>query len=201
MKRFFDIIFSAFAILLFFPFMLLISAVIFLDDGFPVVFRQDRIGKDGKIFKIRKFRTMKKGTRNAATRDLKEFHECVTRSGRFIRRSSIDELLQLFNILEGSMSFIGPRPLIPEEIGIHELRTEAGVYKVRPGMTGLAQVSGRDNITHEEKVKYDIEYVENMSVHYDIIIIIKTLKAVLKGENVVEGEGCDEKEDNAIAGS
>ena len=192
-KRFFDIIFSAAAIIVLLPFMGIVCAVIYLDDGRPVVFRQDRVGKDGKIFKVKKFRTMKNGTRNAATHELTEAHAVITRSGRFIRKTSIDEIPQLFNILEGTMSFVGPRPLIPEEKGIHELRTACGVYKVCPGMTGLAQISGRDMITHEEKVRFDKEYVENCSVLYDMKIILKTIKTVIKGENIAEGGQAKEK--------
>lgn len=187
MKRFFDIVCSMIAIVLFFPLMVIIGMVIFFDDGFPVVFKQNRVGKDGKLFKVKKFRTMKNGTPNRATEHLENSHHYILRSGRFIRRTSIDELLQLFNILEGTMSFVGPRPLIPEEIGIHELRTQLGVYKVRPGMTGLAQVNGRDMISHEEKVKFDKEYVEKCCVLYDIKIIFQTIKTVLKGENIAEG--------------
>lgn len=193
LKRFFDIIFSAGAVLVLLPFMGIVCAVIFIDDGCPVIFKQDRVGKDGKLFKVKKFRTMKNGTRNAATRELTEADDVITRSGRFIRKTSIDELPQLFNILEGSMSFVGPRPLIPEEKGIHELRLACGVYKVCPGMTGLAQISGRDMISHEEKVKFDKEYVENISVIYDIKIIIKTIKTVIKGENIAEGSETNEK--------
>lgn len=186
-KRFFDIVFSAAAIIVLLPFMGIICAVIYLDDGCPVIFKQDRVGKDGKIFKVKKFRTMINGTRNTATIDLKEANDVITRSGRFIRKTSIDELPQLFNILEGTMSFVGPRPLIPQEKGIHELRLACGVYRVCPGMTGLAQISGRDMISHEEKVRFDKEYVDNISVLNDIKIVAKTVKTVIKGENVVEG--------------
>ena len=186
-KRFFDIVFSTAAIIALLPVMGFVCAVIFLDDGTPVIFKQDRVGKDGKLFKVKKFRTMKNGTRNAATHELIEADRCITRSGRFIRKTSIDEIPQLFNILEGTMSFVGPRPLIPQEKGIHELRLACGVYSVCPGMTGLAQISGRDMISHEEKVKFDKEYVDNISVLYDLKIIAKTVKTVIKGENVVEG--------------
>lgn len=187
-KRFFDIVFSAAAIIVLLPLMGIVCAVIFLDDGCPVIFKQDRVGKCGKIFKVKKFRTMKNGTRTAATSELTEASRCITRSGRFIRKTSIDELPQLFNILEGTMSFVGPRPLIPQEKNIHELRLACGVYNVCPGMTGLAQISGRDMISHEEKVKFDKEYVDNIGIFYDLKIIAKTVKTVLKGENVVEGD-------------
>ncbi|HZK39818.1 MAG TPA: sugar transferase [Clostridia bacterium] len=186
-KRIFDLVFSATAIVALLPVMGLVCLVIYADDGSPVVFKQNRVGKNGKLFKVKKFRTMKNGTRNAATKDLEDSHRYILRCGRFIRRTSLDELPQLFNILEGTMSFVGPRPLIPEETHMHSMRTAYGVYKVCPGMTGLAQVSGRDMITDERKAELDKEYVENMSLFNDIKIILMTAKAVLKGENVAEG--------------
>lgn len=185
-KRLFDVVFSATAIVVFLPLMGLVCLIVYIDDGSPVVFKQDRVGKDGKLFKVKKIRTMKVGTRNAATKDLKDPHRYILRCGRFIRHTSLDELPQLFNILEGTMSFVGPRPLIPEEVHMHKMRTAYGVYKVRPGMTGLAQVSGRDMITDERKAELDKEYVDNMSILNDIKIILMTAKAVLKGENVSE---------------
>lgn len=199
-KRLFDIIFSTAAILVSLPFMGIVCAVIFLDDGGPVVFKQDRVGKDGKLFKLKKFRTMKNGTRSVATKDLVDLHKYLTRCGRFLRRTSIDELPQLFNILEGTMSFVGPRPLIPAEAHMHEMRTAYDVYKVCPGMTGLAQVSGRDTITDEKKAELDKEYVDNMSVLQDIKILLMTFRAVLKGENVSEGGNKDHPEKHAGEG-
>lgn len=109
------------------------------------------MGKDNKLFYVYKFRTMHCNTRNVATDELTESVNCITKSGRFLRKTSLDELPQLFNILSGSMSFVGPRPLIPEEKEIRALRREYGVYSVRPGMTGLAQVNGRDKLSIEEK--------------------------------------------------
>jgi len=193
MKRFLDIFFSALAIVFLSPLLLAISIVVLIDDGFPIVFKQDRVGKDGKYFKVRKFRTMKKGTRNAPTAELKEAEACITHSGRFLRRTSLDELVQLINIFEGTMSFIGPRPLIPEEKEIDTLRKKYNVYCVRPGMTGWAQINGRDSLTDEEKAKYDKEYVENQSLLFDFKILSKTFGTVLKGENIVEGSEKKEK--------
>jgi len=186
-KRFFDIVFSAAAIVFLLPFMALVSIIILFDDGRPVIFRQERVGKDGSKFEVKKFRTMKNGTRTAPTKELKESDHCITRCGRLIRKTSIDEIPQLFNIFEGTMSFVGPRPLIPQESNIHEMRNSCGVYRVRPGMTGLAQVCGRDTIDDYKKVELDKEYVDNMCVCNDIKIIIRTFKAVLKGENITEG--------------
>lgn len=187
MKRFFDIVFSATAIIVLLPVMGIVCAVIYLDDGSPVVFKQERVGKNGKHFKVKKFRTMKNGTLNVAKKDLADSHRHILRCGRFIRQASIDEIPQLFNILEGTMSFVGPRPLIPQEVHMHSMRNAYGVYKICPGMTGLAQVSGRDTITDERKAELDKEYVDNMCLLTDIKILIMTVKAVLKGENVHEG--------------
>lgn len=187
MKRFFDAVFSALAILFLLPLLFTVSLIVLIDDGCPVIFRQKRVGKNGKLFEIRKFRTMKKGTRNAPTGKLHESGECITRSGRFLRKTSLDELIQLFNILDGTMSFVGPRPLIPEEKEIDELRKNYNVYRVRPGMTGWAQINGRDSVSDEEKALLDREYVENQSILFDIKILLKTFGTVLKGENIVEG--------------
>ena len=126
-------------------------------------------------------------TRNVATDELTESVNCITKSGRFLRKTSLDELPQLFNILSGSMSFVGPRPLIPAEKEIRALRREYGVYSVRPGMTGLAQVNGRDKLSIEEKALFDKEYVDKQSLWLDIKIMFKTVKVVLCREGISEG--------------
>lgn len=201
MKRFLDVIFSIIAIIIASPLLLVISIIILIDDGRPIIFKQDRVGQAGKLFKIRKFRTMKKGTRNAPTAHLNEAEECITRSGRFLRKTSLDELVQLFNILDGTMSLIGPRPLIPEEKEIHVLREKYGVYKVKPGMTGLAQVNGRDSLSVEDKALFDKDYVENQSLLFDLKILFKTISTVLKGENIVEGGHSSGTNGNASSGN
>lgn len=187
MKRFFDVVISLFGLIILSPLLLLTAVVIFIDDGLPVVFRQERVGKDSKHFTIYKFRTMKKDTRSAATGELHESDEQITKSGRILRKTSVDELLQLVNVLNGTMSIVGPRPLIPEEEEIHALREQYGVYKVRPGVTGWAQVNGRDALDDETKALYDKEYVEKQSIVFDIKILIKTVMVVLKRENITEG--------------
>lgn len=187
MKRFFDIVASLICIIMLVPVFAVVSLIVLLDDGAPVMFRQQRVGRGGKLFNVYKFRTMKKNTRNAATAELAESGEQITKCGRFLRKTSLDELPQVFNILGGSMSFVGPRPLIPDEKEIHDLRTKYGVYSVRPGMTGLAQVSGRDLLTANEKALFDKEYVEKQSLIFDIKICIKTVKVVFSRENISEG--------------
>lgn len=188
MKRLFDITVSLIALILLCPLLLLVSLMIFLDDGSPVIFKQSRVGKDNQLFNIYKFRTMKRDTVNVASAELENPDACITKTGRFLRKSSLDELPQLINILKGDMSFVGPRPLIPEESEIRELRAKYNVYSVRPGMTGLAQINGRDTITDEEKAAYDKQYVESRSFFGDIGIIIRTALIVISGKDIVEGK-------------
>ena len=189
MKRVFDFSASLILLILLSPVFLIISLIISADDGSPVIFKQPRVGKNNELFDILKFRTMKNGTRNVASGALDESGECITRSGRFLRKTSLDELPQLINILRGEMSFVGPRPLIPEEEDIRKLRERYNVYSVLPGMTGLAQINGRDNLTAEEKAEFDRQYVENRTLFLDIKILFKTVFAVLTGKDVVEGAG------------
>ena len=196
MKRIFDFTASLLLLILLSPVFILVSLLILIDSGFPVIFRQYRVGKDNKLFYVYKFRTMKKNTRNAATADLTEADSCITKSGRILRKTSLDELPQLFNILIGNMSFVGPRPLIPEEKEIRKLRAEYGVFSVKPGMTGLAQVNGRDMLSIEEKALFDKEYVEKQSFWFDIKILFKTVLVVLKRENISEGNEAGNSRDS-----
>ncbi|MCL2105931.1 MAG: sugar transferase [Oscillospiraceae bacterium] len=183
MKRFFDIAMSVTALILLSPLLALISLAIFLDDGAPVIFRQKRVGKNNALFEILKFRTMRRDTPSAASRDMKR-EDLFTRSGRLLRAASLDELPQLWNIFTGTMSFVGPRPLIPEESKIRELRARAGIYKALPGLTGWAQVNGRDTLGDEEKVRLDAEYLERQGFWLDLRILIKTALQVIVGKDV-----------------
>ena len=187
MKRAADIVISFISLLILSPLMLMLSLIILIADGTPVLYKQKRIGKDEKLFTIYKFRTMKNGTRLAASGDLAESDEQIIPGGRLLRKLSLDELPQLFNILKGDMSLIGPRPLIPEETDIHELRKQYGVYRVRPGLTGLAQINGRDRLSCEEKAELDREYVEHCGVAADAAILLKTVRKVLGMSDVIEG--------------
>lgn len=188
MKRIFDFIVSLISIILLSPLFLIICVGILIIDGNPVFFRQERVGKDNKLFIVYKFRTMRNGTGDYATWELDNAESKITKTGRFLRSMSIDELPQLFNILNGSMSLVGPRPLIPAEKEIRELRAEYGVYSVAPGITGLAQVNGRDNLTYKEKALLDKKYVEEQSFWLDIKIIFKTVLKVLRRDDVKEGK-------------
>lgn len=187
MKRVFDFIISLFALIILSPLFLLISLTILIGDGKPVLFRQKRVGKDNELFTIYKFRTMKRGTENVASGKLENANAKITKFGRILRATSIDELPQLFNILNGTMSLVGPRPLIPEETEIRELREKYNVYTIRPGITGWAQVNGRDNISLEQKALLDKEYVEKQSLGFDIKILVMTVLKVLRREDVNEG--------------
>ena len=193
MKRFFDFTVSLILVLLLLPVFALIGIIIAVDAGRPVIYKQYRVGKDNKLFYIYKFRTMKNNTRIAATKDLTEADSVITKSGRFLRKTSLDELPQLFNVLKGDMSFVGPRPLIPEEKEIRNIRKEYGIYAVRPGITGWAQVNGRDMLGDEEKALFDKEYIDKQSLIFDIKIMIKTVMVVLKRENIAEGGEPDNK--------
>ncbi len=187
MKRALDFTVSLFALIILSPLFLVVSVCILISDGSPVLFRQKRVGKDNELFEIYKFRTMKRGTENVASNDLSDAAVKITRFGKILRATSIDELPQLLNILNGSMSLIGPRPLIPEEKEIRELRRKYNVYSVRPGITGWAQVNGRDNVSAEKKALLDKEYVEKQSLMFDIKIFFMTIHQVLRRKDVNEG--------------
>lgn len=187
MKRVLDFLISLFALIILSPLFLIVSVGVLISDGGPVFFRQKRVGKNNELFEIYKFRTMKRGTENVASNDLSDADVKITRFGRILRATSIDELPQLLNILNGSMSLIGPRPLIPEETRIRELREKYNVYSVRPGITGWAQVNGRDNVSAEKKALLDKEYVEKQSLMFDIKIFFMTIHQVLCRKDVNEG--------------
>lgn len=187
MKRVFDFTVSLLMLIVLFPFFLIIGIIIYIDAGRPVIFKQERVGKDNELFLIYKFRTMKRETLNVPTAQLENADEVINKSGRFLRKTSLDELPQLLNILKGEMSFVGPRPLIPQEEEIRELRARYNVFSVKPGMTGLAQINGRDNITDEEKALFDKEYIEKQSFLFDMKILFKTVIVVLTGKGFAEG--------------
>ena len=189
MKRLFDIVFSLLAIIFLSPVILVISLLVFFSSGSPIIFKQQRVGYKNTLFTIYKFRTMKDGMRQTRTEDLtdEEIENDITFIGKVLRKLSLDELPQLVNILKGDMSFVGPRPLIPQEDEIRKLREKNNVYSVRPGITGWAQVNGRDFITDEQKVQFDKEYVENRSIIMDIKILFRTVWVVLAGKDIADG--------------
>jgi O-antigen biosynthesis protein WbqP len=179
-KRAADVVLAAVLGVALAPTMLLVAAAIRMDDPGPVLFRQRRTGLHGNLFTMLKFRTMVLNAPNISTEEMKaqgrSFH---TRTGRLLRKTSLDELPQLWNILRGEMSFVGPRPALYNQDGLIALREEAGVHAVRPGITGWAQVNGRDDLDDETKVAYDREYVETRSPRRDVEIVWKTLTAIV----------------------
>lgn len=187
-KRIFDFIFALIAlIILLIPF-IIISLIIKIDSKGPVFFKQDRIGKNKKIFKILKFRSMYVDTDpNAPTHTLGNATSHITKVGKFIRKTSIDELPQLINILLGQMSFVGPRPALWNQDDLIAERDKYHANEVKPGLTGLAQISGRDELEIPEKARIDGEYVKKRGFFFDIKLIILTAVSVLKSDGVVEG--------------
>ncbi|MDV5110827.1 sugar transferase [Clostridium perfringens] len=193
MKRVFDFSMSLIAIIVFSPIIIIISLLVKLTSKGPIFFKQRRIGKNNEEFNILKFRTMRVDTPNVATHLLKDPSVFITPLGKFLRKTSLDELPQLINILKGEMSIVGPRPALYNQYDLIDMRTEVGVHKLVPGLTGWAQVNGRDEISLEEKVALDKEYMNMQSFWMDIKIIFMTAFKVAKSEGVSEGStkgGC-----------
>lgn len=181
MKRLFDFIISFVAIIiLFFP-MIGVSIIVRITMGSPIVFKQKRPGYKGRPFYIRKFRTMSNETNSEGV--LLPNEQRITKSGKIIRKLSLDELPQLFNVLKGEMSFVGPRPLLMEYLSLYS-EEQARRHEVRPGITGWAQVNGRNNISWEERFKLDVWYVDNKSFFLDIKILFLTIFKVFKRADV-----------------
>ncbi len=184
-KRVLDIIISAAALLVLGIPLLILLMCVYIDDPGKVIFAQNRVGKDGKLFKIYKIRTMRAtAPGNLSAAEFRDADRFVTRMGNLLRKFSLDELPQLINVLKGDMSIIGPRPLIAEESGIHKLRLKYGIYQTRPGITGLAQINGRNNISTKEKVYWEIKYLEKYSLKQDLAILFGTLPKILLGTDV-----------------
>lgn len=187
-KRLADIVLSFCGLLVLLLPMLILSIAVFVDDPGKVFFRQYRVGRNGKRFRLYKFRTMKKDTpKYLSTMEVDDPDKYITRLGHFLRRTSLDEIPQLINVFRGDMSLVGPRPLISDEYEIHEMRTAFGVYQIRPGVTGLAQINGRDTVTPEEKVRWDVEYLEKFGLGTDLKILFATVPKVFGCRGVVEG--------------
>lgn len=171
------------------PLFLILGIIIKLNSKGPVFFTQERIGRNNELFKFYKFRTMKIGTPNVATDKLDSSKSYITSSGKILRKTSLDELPQIINILKGDMTFVGPRPALYNQYELKEMRTEAGVHKLLPGVTGWAQINGRDNNDDYEKTEHDRYYLNNKSVGLDVKIVFRTVFKVLRAEGILEG-GC-----------
>jgi len=185
LKRIFDFCFSVFLIIVLSPLLIIIALAIKFTSNGPVIFKQKRLGKNGREFEIYKFRTMvqnaeKKGNGVYTLKD----DPRVTKVGKILRKTSLDEMPQLFNIFKNEMSFVGPRPTLtyhPYQYNNYSDEQKKR-FEVKPGVTGLAQLSGRKELPWDERIKYDIEYVKNYSFFYDIRLIFKTIPKVLKME-------------------
>ena len=195
-KRLWDVVLSAALIIVLTPLWIVLPVLIWSEDRGPVFFRQTRVGLDGHEFRIWKFRTMRVNAdaeltallARQGTSDRPLFKvdndPRITRLGRFLRRTSLDELPQLFNVFRGTMSLVGPRPQVPEEVELYD-DTAARRLLIKPGMTGLWQVNGRSSLTWEEALRFDLFYVENWALSMDIRILFRTLRVVLAREGSV----------------
>lgn len=187
-KRALDIVLSACGILVLLPVYILIAILIKVDDPGPVLFRQKRVGIHKSHFMIMKFRSMKMSTpRDVPTHMLENPEQYITRMGKILRKTSLDELPQIFQIFTGDMSVIGPRPALWNQYDLLEERDKYGANDVRPGLTGWAQINGRDELPIDVKARLDGEYVKNISFLFDCKCFFGTIISVLKHDGVVEG--------------
>lgn len=198
MKRLFDFLMSLIAIILLSPVILIVALAVKFTSPGPILFKQRRIGKDNVEFEIYKFRTMRIDTPNVPTHLLENPEQWITTIGKFLRKTSLDELPQLFNILKGEMSIVGPRPALYNQLDLKEMRTKVGVHKLVPGLTGWAQINGRDEIPLRLKVDLDKEYLERKSFFFDIKIIFMTVLSVLKSDGVQEGKSENNNETDTV---
>lgn len=185
-KRALDFISALFLLIILSPVLALAALLIALQHDGPILFKQERPGKDGKIFTVYKLRTMSTERYDKNGRELSDF-ERMTRLGRLLRKTSVDELPQLFNILKGDMSFIGPRPLLKEYLELYSPE-QMRRHEVLPGISGWAQVNGRNTLTWDEKFTYDVYYVDNYSFKMDMKILIKTVANVLSQSGINSDE-------------
>jgi O-antigen biosynthesis protein WbqP len=183
-KRFFDLLCGIFLLIFLIISIALIALLIRLTSPGPAIYWSDRVGRNNQIFRMPKFRTMRIDTPAVATHLLENPKQWLTPIGDFLRKSSLDELPQLWSILKGDMSFVGPRPALFNQEDLIALRTEAGVHQLLPGLTGWAQINGRDDLPIPQKVKLDTEYLQRRSLGFDLKILWKTAQKVLAREGV-----------------
>lgn len=201
MKRLLDILISLALFLLLLPLFLLIMLAIAVDSPGDIIFMQKRAGLYSHPFTMLKFRSMRAAAPpDVATNDLADAGRYITPVGRFLRRTSLDELPQLWNILKGDMSFIGPRPVVLTETELLARRRRLGADLVRPGITGLAQVRGRDTVSIQHKARYDAYYARRMSLGLDGRIVLETLRCVVTGEGIREGGHSPEAAARQVSG-
>ncbi len=184
MKRFFDLILGGVAAMIFSLPLLLLALAVRLTSKGPALYWSDRVGRDNRIFKMPKFRSMRIGTPAVATHLLVDAESHLTPIGSFLRKTSLDELPQLWSILRGDMSFVGPRPALFNQQDLIDLRTSKGVHTLLPGLTGWAQVNGRDELPIPEKVRLDVTYLHQQSLWFDVRILWLTFVKVLRRDGV-----------------
>lgn len=184
LKRLFDTFLAMTALLTLIPMLFIISLAVKFTSPGPVLYWSDRVGKNNKIFKMPKFRTMRANTPELATHLLDNPDQYLTSIGSFLRTTSIDELPQLYSILKGDMSFVGPRPALFNQYDLIEARTKSRIDILRPGLTGWAQINGRDELTIEEKVRLDRDYLFMRSLYNDFFILWQTFIKVIKKDDV-----------------
>lgn len=180
----FNRLFAIIILVVFCPLFLFVSCAILIEDGYPFFFKQKRVGINYSFFNIYKFRSMKKNTPNLATHLLVNPDQYLLKIGKFIRKYSLDELPNLINIIKGEMVFVGPRPALYNQEDLMAQRVATGVYKLKPGITGWAQINGRDELSIEKKILLDQEYLNKKSLLFDFKIIIKTFTNVLFSNGV-----------------
>ena len=180
----FDRLFALFLLIVLLPLFLLIMVGIYLEDGLPIFFRQKRVGINSAFFQILKFRSMIKNTPNIATHLLDNPDSYLLRTGHILRKLSLDELPNIINIIKGEMVFVGPRPALYNQYILIALRISRGIDKLKPGITGWAQINGRDEISMEEKVAFDREYLEKKSFWLNLKIILLTFISVIQSRGV-----------------
>lgn len=187
-KRFYDTVLALIGLIVLSPLFLLLMILIKIDSKGPILFKQKRIGRHKKHFNILKFRTMRIDTpKDTPTHMLENPQQWITKVGRFLRKTSLDELPQIINILKGDMSIIGPRPALWNQYDLMDERDKYGVHNLYPGLTGYAQINGRDELPIPDKAKLDGYYVEHISLWLDIKIFFGTIISIFKSEGVVEG--------------
>ena len=180
----FNRLFALIILIVLSPIFLIVAFAILIEDGFPIFFKQKRVGINYSFFNIYKFRSMNKNTPNVATHLLNNPDQYLLKIGKFIRKTSLDELPNLFNIIKGEMVFVGPRPALYNQDDLMTFRVATGVSKLKPGITGWAQINGRDEISIAQKVQLEQEYLYKKSFLFDIEIIIKTFTNVLFSKGV-----------------
>ena len=184
LKRGFDILVATAGLIVGSPVLLALALAVRLDSPGPAIHWSRRVGRGNRIFRMPKFRTMRTDAPDVATHLLEDPGRWVTPLGRFLRRSSLDELPQLWSVLAGDMSLVGPRPALFNQDDLVALRTAAGVERLRPGVTGWAQINGRDELPIPEKVKLDAEYLSRMSFGFDLAILLATARAAVTAKGV-----------------